>query len=212
MRETREQLSDRLRLLLLLDACEAAGVAPIALARLHAMLFFASVLAPIWSVTSIDGKVLKDSDGPFYPDLQRELDRLVGLGYVIVRDVSYVRESNRWRLNASYALNTATTGDIFAVARSFETERRLIAFLRRLAYAISQSEGAIESFVGSDATWSDVRTGTGDIIDFAEWRRANYSAYVAHSFNDFAPTTTGATRGEMLQLYLRLLERRANAS
>ena len=60
-------------------------------------------------------------------------------------------------------------------------------------------------------TWSDKRTGTGDVIDFSEWRNVNYSAYAATFFEKVVPAGVNVNRSDKLQLYMRLLDRRAHA-
>ena len=204
-----ESLSDRLRLLLLLDACEAANIAPVPVMQFHALAFLANVLGPVWSVESYDGKILKRKGGPFYPELQRELDRLVGLGIVSIQDVRHEKEDGRWRLEGSFALNLPLTSGLAEAASFFVVERGVIVFLRRLAFATAMLKHPLEELVSFDATWSDQRTGTGDVIDFSEWRKANYSAFVADRFDESLPTGLKTGRGDKLQLYLSFLERRA---
>lgn len=115
------QLADRLRLVLLLDACEAADLTPVPVMRLHALAFLANVLAPIWSVESYDGKILKRRGGPFYPELQKQLDRLVGLGFVTIHGVRHINDDGRWRLDGSFAVNTNATAHIIEAARLFSS-------------------------------------------------------------------------------------------
>jgi hypothetical protein len=205
-----DSLTDRLRLILLLDACEAADMAPIPVMRLHALAFLANVLAPIWSVGSYDGKILKRRGGPFYPELQKQLDRLVGLGFVTVTGVRQVNEDNQWRLDGSFALRTDTTQHIIECAKIFAAERDAIEFLRRLAFAASRLRQPLENLVRFDATWSDQRTGIGDVIDFSEWKMANYSAFAAQMFERVAPHGPTVGRGDKLPLYMRFLELKAH--
>jgi len=205
-----DQLTDRLRLVLLLDACEAANLTPIPVRRFHALAFLANVLAPIWSVGSYDGKILKRKGGPFYPELQKQLDRLVGLGFVAVSGVRHVNEEGQWRLEGSFGLNSSMTAEIVSTAKLFHSERASMEFLRRLAFAASRLKEPLENLVLFDVTWSDGRTGTGDVIDFSEWKAANYSAFAANTFDKVAPHGLSAGRGDKIQLYMRLLERKAH--
>jgi hypothetical protein len=205
-------LSDRLRLVLLLDACESADLAPVPITRLHALAFLANVLSPIWSVQSYEGKILKRKGGPFYPLLQRELDCLVGLGVATIHDVRHEEENGQWRLEGSFALSGRNACRVIERAKLFEAERGAITFLRRLAFACARIARPLEQLVSFDATWSDKRTGTGDVIDFSEWRHANYSAYAATFFEKVVPKGIGVSRGDKLQLYMRLLERRGDGS
>ncbi|MHB8268620.1 hypothetical protein [Bradyrhizobium sp.] len=206
----RDELTDRLRLILLLDACEAADLSPVPIARLHALAFLANVLAPIWSVGSYDGKILKRRGGPFYPELQKQLDRLVGLGFVEITGVRHVEDQGHWRLEGSFGLNTKRTKEIIEFAKIFAAERDAVAFLRRLAFAASRLGKPLEDLVIFDATWSDKRTGVGDVIDFSEWKSANYSAFAAEMFDELGPPGPTIGRGDKLPLYMRFLERKAH--
>jgi len=199
---------DRLRLLLLLDACEAADLAPVPVLRLHALAFLSNVLSPIWSVESYDGKILKRRGGPFYPELQKQLDRLVGLGLVAVHDVRYVEEEGKWRIEAKFSLMSGMADTIISDAQLFMDERSVSEFFRRLAFSISRIREPLEDLVKFDATWSDARTGVGDVIDFAEWRRANYSVFAARVFENLSAKGATIGRGDKLHLYMRFLERK----
>jgi hypothetical protein len=210
-RHNAESFSDRLRLILLLDACEAADLSPVPIARLHALAFLANVLAPIWSIASYDGKILKRRGGPFYPELQKQLDRLVGLYLVEISDVRHTEEDGQWRLEGSFGLNGSRSQKIIEFASNFADERNAIVFLRRLAFAASRLREPLEQLVLFDAIWSDQRTGVGDVIDFSEWKAANYSAFAAEVFGELGPSGPTIGRGDKLPLYMRYLERKAHA-
>jgi hypothetical protein len=83
-------------------------------------------------------------------------------------------------------------------------------FLRRLAFAAARLKKPVEDLIQFDATWSDKRTGVGDVIDFSEWKESNYSAFTAHTFETLGPLGPTIGRGEKLPLYMRFLERKAN--
>jgi len=209
----KDEYADRWRLVLLLDACEAANLCPIPLARIHALAFLANVLAPVWSTQSYDGKILKRRSGPFYPELQVQLDRLVGLGFVTISSVSYVEEDDgQWALVGSFALNDELSQPVLSLANRFSEEKITREFFRRLAYAASRLSRSLEDVVEFDATWSDTRTGEGDIVDFSEWRRANYSAFTANFFENLTTAGSQKTAGDKLQMYMHLLDRRMNDS
>lgn len=205
---TLDTVKDRLRLVLLLDACEAADLTPIPLMRFHALAFLANVLSPVWSIESYDGKILKRKEGPFYPELQRELDLLVGLGLVSICNVGTHADNGVNRLHGAFSLNSQRCEDLLSTASTFHSESTLRTFFRRLTFASSRLRAQLESVVGSDATWSDPRTGTGDIVDFSEWSRANYSAYAALAFDSVAKAPKSSIANK-LQLYLRFLEKKA---
>jgi len=203
-----DDYADRSRLILLLDACEAANLCPVPLTRIHSLAFLANVLAPIWSTRSYDGKILKRKGGPFYPELQAQLDRLVGLGFVLISEVAHSEDDGNWTLAGSFALNEDLTRPVLRTLEAFAEERLAREFFRRLTYAASRLTRPLENVVEFDATWSDDRTGEGDVVDFAEWRRANYSAFTANFFGKLTTTGSQKTAGDKLQMYMMLLDRK----
>ena len=65
-------------MLLLLEAAENAGLTPIAVLNLHALAYLANVLSPIWDMAPQKRTVVRKRGGPYYPELQQEVDALVG--------------------------------------------------------------------------------------------------------------------------------------
>ncbi len=204
-------LRRRLRLVLLIDAAQRAGFAPVSILPLHMLAYLSNVLAPVWDMPILEGKVLKRRGGPFYPSLQAELDALVGQGTVLISSVSYQRdEDNRWRLEGSYLLNKEFSHRILEQVAEYAQERQLANFLRELAFALSSlDDDELSSAMVEDATYADLRTDFGGVVDFAEWREKNYSANAAAAFSlksergQFSPTP-----GEKLHFYMRHLQSR----
>ena len=75
----------------LLSVAEATrmGVAPLATAQLHVLLYLANTMAQLFDVTRVRGRVLKRGAYPFYPDVQRELDRLAFNGVLKIERVDF---------------------------------------------------------------------------------------------------------------------------
>jgi hypothetical protein len=203
-------LRRRVRLLVLLEAAEAAGLAPLKILRLHAFAYLSNVLAPVWDLRALDGKVLKRRGGPFYPALQRDLDRLIGMGLVIISGLGHVRDDeNRWRLEGNYQLHHPLADPVLGHLSTFEEERRLVSFVQELAYALAVlSDEDLDRAMSEDATYSDTLVSFGNIVDFDEWRQTNYSANAARNFENLIPGGAHATPGEMLHMYVRHLRRR----
>jgi len=203
-------LQRRVRLVVLLDAAEKAGFAPLHILRLHALAYLANVLAPVWDMPALDGKVLKRHGGPFYPGLQRDLDRLVGTGVVVISGLNHVLdEEDHWRLEGSYRLNRRFVDRIIHSLEEFTEERQLATFIRELAFALSAlSDDDLDRAMTEDATYSDPLVDMGNVIDFAEWRQLSYSANAARQFERMLPSGSRATPGEKLHLYVRHLHKR----
>ena len=200
----------QIRLIVLLNAAEKAGLAPMPLMRLHAFGYFANVLSPLWELEPLDGKILKKRGGPFYPTLQRDLDRMVGTGLIIVSGVQHKKNSEgHWRLEGNYRLNGMFKKEILNCLNNYEEEVKLQIFIQEIAYAISSiDDNELDQAMLEDATYMDPVNGEGNVIDFGEWKDVNYSANSAQSF-DFVMPYPGSP-GRKLHLYFRHLYRRAH--
>ena len=205
-------LRRRIRLVVLLDAAEKAGLVPLPILRLHTLAYLSNVLAPVWDMPALEGKVLKRQGGPFYPALQHDLDGLVGMGVAVILGLGHVLdEEKRWRLEGSYELNRVFADRIVCRLLDFESERRLANFLRELAFAVSSlSDEDFDIAMTEDATYSDPLIDVGNVVDFAEWQRKNYTANAARYFDNLLPGGARATPGEKLHLYVRHLHSRVH--
>lgn len=215
------RIKRRCRVLLLLDAAEQVGIAPLPSARLHAFAYLADVLSPVWKLIPFDGKVYKSAGGPRYPDLQDEIDSLVVLGLIQARDLVYEpRAGGGARVSGSYGLNFASEHleSIFEAlgARSAEQaidpeDRDLHAYLVELAGALATlPDDEIESATGVDVTYR-ARAELHNVVDFAEWVddtwTANPSWQAAERFEEFLPVESKMLSGEKLYLYAAYLGR-----
>ena len=219
------KLTRRCRMLLLLDAAEQVGIAPLPSARLHAFAYLADVLSPVWGLVPFDGKVYKSAGGPRYPDLQDGIDSLVVLGLIQARDLVYeLRANGGARIVGSYGLNFASQhleSILRALgARSAEeaidpADRNLHAYLVELAGALATlPDDEIESATTVDVTYR-ARAELHNVVDFAEWVddrwAANPSWRVAERFQAFLPAESKMLSGEKLYLYAAYLGRAMHA-
>lgn len=200
-------LHRRLRLIMLLAASEAAGLAPIGIIQLHSLAYLSNVLAPVWNLSPLDGKVMKRHGGPFYPNLQHDLDRLVSHGLVLITNLGYEKDyQGRWRLNGEFHLNHEFTNPIIRQYQNYEEENLLATFIRELVLAFSAlSLADLQNVVSEDATYGDNLTSYGNVVDFGEWNDLNYTANAANYFEHLLPGGSHPTIGEKLHLYARHL-------
>ena len=209
-----EALNRKVRLIVLLNAAEGAGLAPIPILQLHTLIYLANVLSPVWDMEAYDGKVLKRRGGPFYPTLQADLDKLVGTGVVCISNVSHILTEDRqsWRLEGSYHLYRPFADRILQSVKSFGQDERLSGFFQELAYAVSAlGDYDPSEVIREDATFGDPLIDIGNVVDFAEWRRINHSADATLYFKNLVPYGAGLTRSEMLHLYVHHLYARLHA-
>jgi hypothetical protein len=204
----------RVRLIVLLRAAEGAGLTPLPILRLHTFAYLTNVLAPVWHMTALDAKLLKRQGGPFYPALQADLDRLVGLGVASVTGLRHVRDNRgKWRLEGSYSLNEVPAAPVLAYLQELPDERAIVAFVNELALALSVlSDADLDGAMREDATYSDPMVTEGNVIDFGEWANRNYSANAAETFSRILPAGDRTSPGEKLHLYVRHLQRRMHGA
>ena len=215
------KVRQRCRVLLLLDAAEQTGIAPIPAPRLHAFAYLADVLSPVWDLLPFDGKVYKSEGGPHYSDLQDELDGLVTTGLVQVSDLTYESRGEAGaRIMGRYGLNFASE-HLSAVLRALGARSQkdaidpedvnLHAYLVELAGALATlPDDEIESATDLDVTYR-VTAGLNNVVDFDEWvddrRAANPSWQAADRFEEFLPEESRMLAGEKLYLYAAYLGR-----
>lgn len=210
----------RCRILLLLDATERAGVAPLTGAKLHGFTYLTDVLSPVWGLQTFDGKVLKIGDGPYYPDIQREVDCLVALGLVNVQNFHYIeRPDEGARIDGLYGLRF-NSEQLFPILNSLGAgseidafdprDKKTHRFLVELAGALATlPDDEIDVASTVDATYANELIGESNIIDFEsslkETSSANRSLAVTERFGHFLPQGASLTSGERLYLYAAYL-------
>ena len=213
-------LRQRCRVLLLLEAAERTGIAPLPSSQLHAFAYLADVLSPVWDLIPFDGKVYKSEESPHYPDLQDELDSLVVLGLIQISDLHYVSTKDSGaRIAGSYALNfssehlepiLAAVGARGPEAAVDSNDCNIYDFLVELAGALATlPDDEIGSAAGVDVTYRD-EANLHNVVDFSEWvdrDAANLSWRSAERFRAFLPAEARMLPGEKLYLYAAYLGR-----
>jgi hypothetical protein len=216
-------LQRRGRVLLLLDAAERAGVAPLATDRLHAFAYLADVLSPVWNLSPFDKVVVKSSVGPFYPALQREMDRLVACGLLEVSGIRYVaRPRGGARIAGQYGLRFGSPHleNILAhlgardPARALDArDVQIHAFLVELAGALARlPDDEIDRAAAQDVAYADRNVDNENLIYLAPRKRANRSVQTAERFDTFMPAGSRLSPGEKLYLYATYLGQRVHGA
>jgi hypothetical protein len=201
-------------LLQMLSALERTGCTPIDSPTIHAFAFFVNVLSPLWDLEPLEGSVLKDKEGPYYPAVDRELDRLIGMQLVEVVSLSVENDNSGTRLSATFRLATERAGPLLKSIRTLPDENELAEFLLELASAFADIRpDRRDDAAVADAAYSDPAVADGRIVDFAEWvspTRGNATWRAAQLLQTYAPPGVHLNRGEKLALYMDLLNKRAS--
>ena len=210
-----DSIRRRVRLVLLLDASREAGIEPLATMRLHLIAYLVNVLSPVWDMPSQgrqslrrDGSILKLKSGPFYPNLQSDLDSLVGKGIVEVGGLRYEGiGGDHFRLQGDYRVNRNLAKPILSCLYSLPHEAEAVSCVRELVLALSAfSDEEMDRASTQDATYADPSIGVDNVIDFGEWSLINYSRAAAMRVGELVSPNAGAE--EKLHLYVRHLRRR----
>ena len=129
---------------------------------------------------------------------------MVGSGVVIVSRLAHIVDDDmRWRLEGAYQLNHLFSLRIVGALLAFDDERRTLAFIQELFFAVSMlSDDELNTAVSEDATYMDPIVDVGSVIDFCEWQQRNFSANAAEHFGRFAVGGAFTTPGEKLHLYV----------
>jgi hypothetical protein len=200
---------------MLLDAADYAVISPLPTARLHAFAFLADVLSPIYEFAALTGRVMKRRVGPYFPDLQWELDRLVGMGLADISGLKPVVEVSTAYLDASFSLNRDRAAVLLSLVYEDAGFGVLRDFFRELADALGAvPDDDLDSTTQADVTWESGHAGT--VIDYAEWRARNYSKLTADRIDEIAREKFGDSAGRLspgakVNLYVRYLRRVSNA-
>lgn len=173
------------RVLVLLDALAQAGIVPTPARALHELAYLANVLSTVFDLMPFDAKLLKRRIGPYYPELQQAIDRLVGRGLVDARDVEYrlIMEEKRYRVVASYVLRRPSVQP--ALDRHSAVFAQEALFLHELAAAYSAlSDTQLGRAALEDARYADKSVDVDNVIDFGEYTSPteNFSRNAAMAF------------------------------
>jgi hypothetical protein len=213
--ETIGEVRRYIRVIGIMMAAESYGLTPLPARDLHSIGFLADALAPVWGVSVLDADILKRREGPTSPVIQRDVDRLVGLGLLIPSAVRHVEDSEGlWQLDARYVIEMARAQPIIEAAQEFARFRRELAYLHEVVIAVSSlGHDSIVSASSQDATYSDKMVDIGGLVSIGRTGAAmNLSAQVALRFDELAPTDTAFTDAEKLHLYIRALHDRVTTA
>lgn len=135
----RPVLVSRMWLLLLFDASERAGIAPLSVERLHRLVYLANALAPVYNLLVPDGYILKYRRGPFFPAVHWDVGRLLAQGLLTAHDSRPVKDKQGYWISANYGLSRRGM-DAVDGALNIETVAPRTIYLREVALAFAALE------------------------------------------------------------------------
>ncbi|NTA36689.1 hypothetical protein [Agrobacterium salinitolerans] len=208
-----QHVKARIRLIQLLLAAEHAALAPISVDKLHAFAFLADILSPVWGLHPFEDRVGRTDRPPYFPDLQIQLDLLVGMGIVEPSEVSYRKETDGGtRFFASFALRFDSSHlRKIEVALSEDAQGVLEQkYLNALAEALaSLPDEEISRAATKDLAYERFGSDDDDYVDLDPIGRKSRSARAIASFDRAFPATH-LTAARRLYMYAHYLGKRAH--
>lgn len=160
----------------------------------------------------LDGKVLKQSTAPYYPTLQQDIDRLIGMGLVRVDDLKIGRNNDDIPLLLpKISLIIERVEPILKVLRELPGEEIVLDFLSEVVQAFSRlSDEQVPSSMGEDATYGSRTVDTGQVIDLGEWLSAEETA-TSHAIDRIRQLAgNGMNPAEVIDVYVNHIVYRVN--
>jgi len=208
MQTTTVNLRNRAWLLGLLLLANRAGLKPLPKRQIHSLLFLANCLAPIYGEAAIESRVIKYTHGPFYPDAQWDLDRMVAQGLIKITSIKYVELDEEWWMEADYAV-TRRGEEVHQLALRAPLLGHSYRFLVELVNAFaSLDQNAFDEAPLLDAIYRTPGKPNWAALVFEE-SSDNYSAITADKFSELLPAGSYLSPKERIDLYLRYLGRLA---
>jgi hypothetical protein len=199
--DERPILVPRVWLLLLLDASERSGIAPLSVERLHRVVYLANTLAPVYDLLVPDGYILKYRRGPFFPAVHWDIGRLVAQGLVIASEARAVKDDLGYWISANYRLSRSGM-NIVDQTLEVETVQAKALYLREIALAfatleIERRDDAALVDINYDAVAED------ESVNFGDDGR-NFAPFAAESLVNQSARSIRRLR---LHRYFQYLER-----
>lgn len=198
----------RIWLLMLLAASGRTGLPSVEKSKLHSLLFLSNCLAPIYNSHGPNHLVMKYARGPFYPNAQWDIDRLVVQGYIDVHSVRHIVDADGHWTTAEYSISKQGFELVQTVVK-LSTVEPIWEFMKDLGAAFSNLKiETRERSVLKDVTYDQPGMSERAVINFSDEMR-NYSVRAANTFVELAPHMLKPGRQDRLRMYLKYLERRA---
>ena len=191
--------------LCLLNGIEEGGCSPIELRSFNILAYLANAVAQCYAVPSLDPTILKKREGPLYPLLIWDLDRLVGMRLVDVSNI--VLEKGAKVRNASYAINQSGL-DVLTKCRNLNDGLgRAHDALRStaLAYARNRQNLTVEGLIKLDGNYANTQVPEGAVVDFGDWDDVNASANSVEFILDHIDVVLRQNPSIGVNLYARYL-------
>lgn len=166
----------RFWILSLLAGVEEAGCSPIDLRGFNVLSYLANAVSECYEIPTLSATILKEREGPLYPKLIWDLDRLVGMGLVRVSNI--VISEERKVSHASYSITQSGLNCEKRCRLLNESIASVGDSLRSTALAYSRNliKVTTDSIKALDGNYANPQYSEGQVIDFGDWSKINFTA------------------------------------
>jgi hypothetical protein len=174
------------------------------------MVFLSNCLAELYEANPPAKRVLKYKRGPFYPDVQWQLDRMSAMGLVHVTNLLISKDHHGPWMEADYSISLAgieTTKTI----RETPVGKSTGLYVDELVFAFGRlGERRLDDIALSELNYAAPGVAEGALITFED-HGSNLALRKASDFERAAPEVLQNRIREKLQLYLRYIEKESAA-
>lgn len=203
-------LRNRAWLLGLVRVANWAGLQPVSNRHVHSLIFLANSLAPVYEDVGVETRVIKHSQGPFYPDAQWDLDRMVGQELLTITTDTMTATDDGWSLNASYEVSPEGANLVAQCRQSVMLDRSYRFLLELAAAFASLTQDERNTAPLFDAIYGIPNRPNWSPLVF-ESADDNYSFQTANAFDDLVGKELLLSPKDRVHLYLRYLAASAGA-
>lgn len=200
-----EQVRARTWVLLAADACDRAGLTPISKERFHRLIFLSNCLAELFFTTPPTKRVIYYKRGPFYPDVQWQLDRLSTMDLLTIANLSLELDRHGPWTKATYSITShgIRTADVI---RSTPLGVKTSDYIDELVYGFaSLGERHLDDVAFRELNYAAPGLTEGVLITFDD-AETNRALRKTTEIANVAPQVLSALVREKLQLYLKYIE------
>jgi hypothetical protein len=197
------QLRGRSWVLLAMDACDRGGLAPVPKDRFHRLIFLSNCLAQIFGADPPATRIIKYKRGPFYPDIQWQIDRLVTMQFLNLHGLLLAPDRHGPWLEAEYRISKRGI-EIVEMLRGTPLGESTAAYIDELVFAFARLNlRNVDRTALNELNWQPA--GEGALITFED-AEANLAIRKTLEFQRLAPEVLSNRFREQIQLYLRYIE------
>lgn len=202
-------------LVLLLDGASKAGLTPVDQTIMHQAAYLANALAPVYDLPIEHGLVTRWKRGPFFSEVQWDLDRLTVMGLAKLHSVETGEDDDGWWFRVQYATGPRTRDFLTAVEHLDQVQRWSRFHRELMASLASLPDVDLRRATIADANYANTVDGDLEasevVIDFDDLRKRNFTTRTVRRIDRQLPKQMALEDRDRIHLYLGYLAQRSRS-